>query len=411
MRILFLTHYFPPEVNAPANRTFDHCRLWAEAGHEVHVVTCVPSHPRGVPFTGYRRRWYQAEQMEGIRVHRVWTHLAPNSGVARRTINYLSFLPSAVWRALRLGPVDVIVATSPQFFCAVAGHVAAMLKGTPWVFELRDLWPESIAAVGAVRASLALRLLERLELRMYRHAALVACVTHSFVENLTRRGIDSAKIAFIPNGIDPEYWSTGDGSRLRREHGVGHDELLVSYVGTIGMAHGLATVLDTAAELQDRLPKTRFFVVGDGAELSAIRETAAARRLSNVTFTGLVPRDEARDYLAASDISLVTLKKSPLFKTVLPSKMFEAMGAGKPVVLGVEGEASEVLQRAQAGLVVEPENAASMSAAIGRLSRDPHLRARLGQAGRAFVAREFSRTRWAAEFERLLQTAATRADA
>ena len=153
MRILFFSHYFPPEVNAPANRTFEHCRVWAAQGHDVHVVTCVPSHPEGKPFPGYRRGWYQRETMDGIQVHRVWTHLAPNRGVFRRTLNYLSFIPTAVFRAWRLGPVDALIATSPQFFCAVAGRLAAGLRKTPWVFEVRDLWPESIQAVGAVRRS------------------------------------------------------------------------------------------------------------------------------------------------------------------------------------------------------------------------------------------------------------------
>src|SRR5215208_6589146 len=189
MRILFLSHYFPPEVNAPATRTFDHCREWAAAGHDVHVITCVPSHPAGVAFKGYRPGWYEREQREGITVHRVWTRLAPNAGIVLRTLNFLSFVPTAVWRALRLGPFDIIIGTSPQFFCAVATWIAAALKRTPWIFELRDLWPESIAAVGAARSYMPLRLLEWLELRMYRHARAVVCVSRSFIRNLVTRGI------------------------------------------------------------------------------------------------------------------------------------------------------------------------------------------------------------------------------
>ena len=196
MRILFFTHYFPPEVNAPANRTFEHCRAWANAGHEVHVVTCVPSHPLGRPFAGFRRGWYRHDVADGIHVHRVWTCLAPNRAVFRRIVNYLSFVPTAVWRAWRLGRFDVAIGTSPQFFCAVATWLYTRVRRTPWVFELRDLWPESIAAVGAMKRSFALRLLERLELRMYRDATAIVCLTEAFIRTLRARGIEAAKLHF-----------------------------------------------------------------------------------------------------------------------------------------------------------------------------------------------------------------------
>jgi len=191
MKILFLSHYFPPEVNAPANRTYEHCREWVKNGHEVHVITCVPSHPLGVPFSGYRTRWYQREMRDGIVVHRVWTSLAANQGVFKRTLNFVSFVPTAVWRAIRLGRFDIIIGTSPQFFCAVATCLTAMLKRTPWIFELRDLWPDSITAVGAARAYMPMRILERIELFMYRHARAVVSVSRSFIENLAGRGIDA----------------------------------------------------------------------------------------------------------------------------------------------------------------------------------------------------------------------------
>ncbi len=295
MRILFLSHYFPPEVNAPANRTFEHCREWALQGHEVHVVTCVPSHPRGVPFSGYNAGWYMRETLEGVTIHRVWTFLAANAGVVRRTLNYLSFVPSATWRAFRLGRFDIIVATSPQFFCAFAGYLTSAIKGIPWVFELRDLWPDSVAAVGAVPRGVLLRVLERLELRMYRHARLVVCVTRAFMLNLERRGINREKLAFVPNGIDVGMWQSGDRETTRRRLGVAADDVLVSYVGTVGMAHGLGTVLDAAQSLSQTSPGAKFLVVGDGAELDTIRRRARDLALDNVEFTGLVPRTLAKD--------------------------------------------------------------------------------------------------------------------
>lgn len=402
MRILFLSHYFPPEVNAPATRTYEHCRAWAAAGHEVHVVTCVPSHPIGKPFPGHRRGWYTHERVDGIHVHRVWTYLAPNQGVLWRTVNFLSFMPTAVFRTWRLGRFDVIVGTSPQFFCALASCAAASLHRTPWIFELRDLWPESICAVGAMEKSLALRLLERLELRLYRNASAVVCLTRAFIHNLERRGIDSAKLEYVPNGIVPSFWESGSREMGRALLGLSPDQIAVSYVGTVGMAHGLGTVLQSAQRLATAYPKIRFFVVGDGAELARLRSHAESLGLSNVTFTGLLPRRSMAAIMAGTDVALVTLKPSDTFKTVLPSKMFEAMAAGKPIVLAVEGEAKRILECAQGGICVPPGDAHALAKAVAELARSADLRARLGASGAHYVAREFDRALWAERYLEIL---------
>jgi glycosyltransferase involved in cell wall biosynthesis len=398
MRILFFSHYFPPEVNAPANRTFEHCREWVRLGHEVHVVTCVPSHPKGEPFPGYRRAWYTREMIEGIHVHRVWTYLAANRGKIRRAANYLSYVPMAVWRSLRLGSFDVVIATSPQFFCAVAGWLSGGMKGTPWIFELRDLWPDSIAAVGAIRRGFLFRVMERLELHLYRSASGVACVTRSFIESLGARGIAEEKCFFVPNGVEANAWVGGDGGRIRLRHDISQAETVAAYIGTIGMAHGVGTILEAASILAKDHSPIRFLVVGDGAELEAMRAKVLAERLPNVIFTGLVPHADVRDYLAATDVALVMLRNEPLFRTVLPSKMFEAMGAGKPVVLGVEGEARDVLDLSGGGIAVTPENARALADAVADLAADPAKRNRLGESGRLFVEREFCRSVWAKRY-------------
>jgi glycosyltransferase involved in cell wall biosynthesis len=402
MRILFFSHYFPPEVNAPASRTYEHCREWVAAGHEVHVITCVPSHPAGVAFRGYRSGWYQQERRDGIVIHRVWTLLAPNKGIVKRTLNYLSFVPPAVWRSLRLGRFDVLVGTSPQFFCAVAAWIAACLGRTPWVFELRDLWPESIHAVGAARAYMPLAMLERLELLMYAQANSVVCVSEAFVRNLVSRGIPAAKLSFVPNGVDTAVWTAGVRATGRAKLGVAERDIVVSYIGTVGMAHDIGTVLDAARLLGRELPRLRFVIIGDGAERESLAARARAEGLDNVTFTGLVPRAEIPDYLAASDVSLVTLKPSDLFKTVLPSKMFESMAAARAIVLAVDGEARRVLERAGAGLAVAPGNAAALADALRQLAADAPLRGALGAAGAAFVEQHFSRRTWAERYLRLL---------
>ena len=399
MKIAFLSHYFPPEVNAPATRTLENCRRWAAQGHEVHVITCVPSHPAGVPFAGYRRRWYQREMYDGIVVHRVWTWLAPNAGVLKRTVNFLSFVPTAAWRVLRIGRPNVIVGTSPQFFCAVATWIAATLLRVPWVFDLRDLWPESIVAVGAKRGYMPMRLLERLELHLYRSARVVVAVSQAFVRDLVRRGIDPAKLQFVPNGVDVAVWERGSAARGREALGMAAGDALVSYVGTIGMAHDVGTIVTAAERLRGQ--RIQFAIAGDGAELPAIRARAA--HLDHVRFTGLLPRDRMPDLLAASDILLVTLKGTETFKSVLPSKMFEAMAAGRPIVAAIEGEARATLERSGAGIAVPPGNPAALADAIAQLAGDPELRARLGQAGRDFVDTEFNRRVWADRYLEILE--------
>jgi glycosyltransferase involved in cell wall biosynthesis len=276
------------------------------------------------------------------------------------------------------------------------------------VFELRDLWPESIAAVGAMeRRSTPIRLLARMELRLYRDAAAVACLTRSYMRLLAARGVDEATLHFVPNGIIPEFWSGGDRDSARRELGVGSHDVLLAYVGTTGMAHGLGTALEAMASLQTRAPDVRLLIVGDGAELEALRAVAASRRLSNVQFTGLVARARIPSLLAASDIMLVTLRPSEVFTTVLPSKMFEAMAAARPIVLGVDGEARDTLLDAGAGLAIPPGDATALAAAVCRLARDPALRTAMGDSGAVFVRREYSRRAWAGRYLTLLEAVST----
>lgn len=408
MRLLFFTHYFPPEVNAPANRTFEHAREWTAAGHEVHVVTCTPSHPTGRPFAGYATPWYRYEQIDGVHVHRVWTILAPNRGVVRRVLNYLSFVPTAVFRSLRLGRFDILVGTSPQFFCAVATWIAARLKGAPWVFELRDLWPESIPAVGAMKKTAALSAIERLELKMYRDATAIVCLTKSFIDNLVARGIDRDKMHFVPNGIIVDFWRAGNKQRGRALLNLHENDTVVAYVGTVGMAHGLRTTLQAAQLLQSRRSLVKIVIVGDGAELGSLRADVAALGLTNVQFTGLLPREDIASVLAATDIALVTLKTSEVFRTVLPSKMFEAMAAARPIILAVEGEALTVLERAKAGIGIPSGDAAALASAIEHLSLNPEECSRLGKSGKAFVESEFNRSTWASAYLDVLSATSRR---
>ena len=223
MRILFLSDNFPPETNAPATRTYEHAVRWVRAGHDVTVITCAPNFPEGKLFPGYKNRWQQVETIDGIRVVRVKTYITANEGFLRRTLDYLSFMATGFFAGLFERRPDVIVATSPQFFCAVGGWLLSVFRWRPFVFELRDLWPASIVAVGAMQRSFAIRALEKIELFLYRRAAVIVTVTEAFRDDLTMRGIDPKKIQVVRNGVDlDQYQPRPRDAELAREfdHGL-----------------------------------------------------------------------------------------------------------------------------------------------------------------------------------------------
>ncbi|MEO5844097.1 MAG: glycosyltransferase family 4 protein [Caldimonas sp.] len=370
MHILFLSDNFPPEVNAPASRTHEHCRVWVEAGHEVTVITCAPNFPKGAVFPGYRNAWRQKERIDGIRVVRVWSYITANEGFARRVLDYLSFMATASLASLSIRRVDVVVGTSPQFFTACAACFVGAIKRRPYVFELRDLWPESIAAVGAMKSSWLLGALERLELWLYRRAALVVSVTHAFRTNLAGRGIDPAKVAVVTNGVDVARFSPRQKDAALVEALGLAGKFVAGYVGTHGMAHGLETLLEAAVMLRDE-PAIRLLLLGDGARKAMLVERARALGLDNVVFVDSVPKDEVARYWSVLDLSIIHLRRTPLFETVIPSKLFECMGMGIPVLHGVAGESAGIVEREQAGWVFEPENAAALAALLRGLHADP----------------------------------------
>ena len=382
MRILFFSHYFPPEGNAPASRTFDHCTRWAAAGHEVTVVTCAPNHPRGRLYPGYRNRPRQIEYMEGVRVVRVMTYLAANEGAWRRTANYLSYLAAAVPAGLLEPRPDVVIATSPQFFCGWAGVLASRLRRRPFLLEIRDLWPESIAAVDAMRSRTALRLLEKLERGMYRAARHIVTVGDGYRARLIERGVEPHRISVVMNGVDRTRFFPREADRdLAGRLGVA-GRFVVTYCGTIGMAHGLEVVLRAGRLLIERGRRdVVFLLVGDGARRRELRDAAARSGLDNVIFAGRLDTGIIPEVLSLSDACLVHLRSSPTFTSVMPSKIFEAAAMARPVILGVDGFARTFVENAGCGVYVEPEDERGLVEAILRLAADAALRERLGRAG------------------------------
>lgn len=404
MHILFLTDNFPPEVNAPASRTYEHCREWVKHGHRVTVITCAPNFPAGKVFSGYRNRFRSREVMDGIEVIRVWTYITANAGFLKRILDYASFAASAVPAGFGVRGVDVIVATSPHLFTPVAGYLTGLAKRRPYVFELRDLWPESIRAVGAMKSSRVLDLLEKLELFLYRRAAHVVSVTHAFKRNLEERGIPGEKINVVTNGADlTRFNPMPRDETLAAQLGL-KGKTVVAYVGTHGMAHALGTVLRAAERIrqQPEGQDIRFVLLGDGAEKAALKAEAAAKGLDNVLFLDSVPRTEVVRYWSLVDISVIHLKRTPLFETVIPSKLFECMAMGIPVLHGVAGESAEIVEREGVGLVFEPEDDAALAALVLRLASDPKLCSELSRKG-VEAATRYDRAVLAADMLEILQ--------
>lgn len=407
MRILFLSDNFPPEGNAPATRLHEHARRWVRAGHAVTVITCAPNFPEGRLFPGYRNAWRQVEWVDGIRVVRVKTYITANEGFIKRTLDYLSFMLMATVMSVFERRPDVVVATSPQFFCALAGWMVGVLKRRPFVFELRDLWPASIVAVGAMRKSLAIRLLERLELFLYRRAAAIVSVTEAFRADLMARGVMADKIHVVINGVDLDRYAPRErDTALAREFGL-EGKFVAGYMGTHGMAHALPKVLDAAELLRDRAD-IAFFFAGSGAERARVEQQVAERGLVNVRLIPRQPKEAMPALWSLCDLAIVPLRDTPVFATVIPSKIFESMGMGVPILMSLpEGEATGIVRATGSGVCVPPEAPSAMAAEIARLADAPEEMARLRQQAHA-AAPQFSREALAERMLAVLQDVARR---
>ncbi len=399
MKILYISQYFPPEMGTPSARVYEFARHWTEMGHEVKVLTAFPNHPTGIIPEEYRGEIFRREFVDGIEVVRTWTYAAANKGFTKRIFNYLSFPISAILLGIpMIGECDVVIATSPQFFVAAAGYVVSRFKRKKFIFEVRDLWPDSIEAVGAISNRLVLQTLRSIEQFLYHRAGKIIAVANSTRSILSGRGIPKSKIYVVPNGADINLFRPGPKqNHLREKYGMTDNDFVISYIGTHGMAHGLETVLDAAAHFQDN-GCMKFLFVGEGAKKEKLIALARSYALKNVTFIDQQHKDLIPYFYQASDVCLVPLIDQLLFSSVIPSKMFEIMSCGRPMVLGVRGEASALLKRANAGIVIEPENSAQLVDAILQFYNNEDLANSLGNNGRSFIEKYFSRKRMAVDY-------------
>lgn len=367
MKILFITDNFPPETNAPATRTYEHCVEWVKEGTEVTIITCAPNFPQGKVYEGYRNRLYQTEMIDGIKVIRVWSYITANEGFVKRVLDYVSFAFMAFWVGV-FQKHDIIIATSPQFFTTWAASAISKIRRKPWIFELRDLWPESIRTVGAMKQSRVLDWLEKVELWLYKDASRVIAVTDAFKLNLIERGIDEKKIDVVTNGANLDLYKAKEkDEELLITLGL-ENKFIIGYIGTHGMAHCLDFIVSTIAKIED--PDIHFVFVGGGAMKQDVVDMANELKLKNITFVDPISKEEVPDYLSVIDVSLAPLKKSDTFKTVIPSKIFEASAMHKPTLLGVEGQAQEIIEKYGTGVCFKPEDEEDFLAKISLLKED-----------------------------------------
>ena len=373
MHILFLTDNFPPEGNAPATRTYEHAREWVKLGCKVTIITGAPNFPEGKVFDGFTNAWYQRSDMDGIEVRRVKTYISANEGFVKRILDYMSFMVMAFFAGLFIKKPDVVVATSPQFFTAVAGWALSAVRRKPFVFELRDIWPASITAVGAMEKSTLIEVLERLEMFLYRRADKIISVTHTFKEELIARGVDGNKIDVVLNGVDlSQYMPMQKDVELEVKYDL-HNKFVAAYVGTHGMAHSLETIVDAAEKLQHR-EDIVFLFAGGGSGADQVAKLVAEKQLSNVRVLGRQDKSLMPRLWSLCDVSLVHLKDVPLFKSVIPSKIFESMGMGLPMIIGVpEGEATAIVAGSGAGIIIAPQDASAMVGAIQKMADSSEL--------------------------------------
>jgi glycosyltransferase involved in cell wall biosynthesis len=402
VKIAFICQYFVPEIGAPSARVSELCREWVRQGHEVTVVTGLPNHPTGIVAPEYQRTVFRIERLDGITVFRNWLYATPNEGFVKRTLSHLSFmLASIVLTTPRLRRYDVIIVSSPAFFAVVSAWFMSRVWRLPYVFEVRDLWPGIFIELGVLKNRPIIRLLEAVEMFLYRQAARVVVVTHSFRDILVRRGLSPTRVATITNGVDCEAFRPGPReNEIRREHGFSR-KFVVLYIGAHGISQALSSVLDSARALEAHRD-VLFVFVGEGAEKASLVEKAARLGLGNVRFFPGQPKHLMSSWYAAADVLLVPLRNIPLFETFIPSKMFEIMACGRPIVGSVRGEARGILERSKAAVVVEPEDAQGIANAIHILSRDPELARRLGEAGRQFVETHYDRATLARQYLQLL---------
>ncbi|WP_437603971.1 glycosyltransferase family 4 protein [Sorangium sp. So ce590] len=404
MRILLISQWYHPE---PISRAHLLAEALAARGHEVTSIAAFPNYPHGRLYAGYRQRLWDVEHVSGTRVIRLPSYLDHSRSRLRRTLNYASFAAStAVLGPALSGRADVAWVHNPAPSLAVAASWLAALRGIPWVYEVQDLWPETAAASGMLDNPHVLAGIDRVNRALYRRAASLIVISPGLVRALSRKGVPEGKVHVIPNWADDRiYQPVEPDPQLAAEHGL-TGRFVVLFAGNMGAAQALSSVLDAAALLRD-LDDVRFVMVGDGIDAPRLRREAEARALSNVVFIGQQPHERMPHLFALADVLLSHLRRDPRFEITIPSKIPAYMAAARAVLVGAGGDSADLVRDSGAGLVCEPEDPAALAGAVRRL-RDmtPEARRAMGEAGRRYFLRSFTRDALVTRYEEVFARAA-----
>ncbi len=405
MNILLLTQYFPPETGAPQNRLHSLATYLNNFGAEVTVLTAMPSYPQSVIYDGYKNKWYAKEKDGNLTVYRSWIYVSKSKAVIARLLNYFSFVFTALFVGLFcIKRHDVIICESPPLFLGITALILKWIKSSKLIFNVSDLWPESAEKLNIVTNKSLLGASYKLEQFLYKNANLVSGQTQGIIDNIQHR-FPETPLHLLRNGIDIQQFSqVGNRSAFRETHKIKEDAFVIAYAGIIGHAQGLEIVIEAAAKLQQH-EDIIFLLVGNGPVKDDLIELTNKLQLTNVYFVNSVPRSQMPDVIAACDCYVTPLRKNDLFLGAIPSKIFEPLYYGKPVIMGVNGEAKQLfVTEGKCALHFEPENTMELVNQIERLYNDQNLYNQLGENGKLYVSTLFDRKKLAAVFWEKIQT-------
>lgn len=403
MEILLISHYFPPEIGAPSARLYEMGKEWVKEGHQVTVLTGFPNHPTGIIPESYRGKLSMEENMDGIRVIRSYVYATPNEGFVKKTLGHISFMFSSVVQSFfKVSKPDVVVVSSPTFFSMFSASFYSLFKRSKLVLDIRDLWPAAIVELGVLKNKPIIKTLEFFEKAFYKQADSIVVVTNSFKNNLVDRGIPEKKIKVITNGVDTEQFQYREtaGEILKEKLGYKQTDFIGLYIGAHGLSQSLHTLLDVA----EKLPQVKFLFVGEGAEKKKLIQIKEKKSLDNVQFIEGQEKKYITDYYSLSDVCFIPLRNIELFKTFIPSKMFEIMSNSRPVIASVEGESADILIKSKGALLTSPENSQGIADGILTLIDDEKKRCEMGRNGREFVIRNFTRKSLAKKYLEILKS-------
>ncbi|WP_408955102.1 glycosyltransferase family 4 protein [Natroniella sp. ANB-PHB2] len=402
MKVLFLTQYCPPETGAPQNRIFELAQGLKKKGHEVTILTAMPNYPKGEIFEEYKDKILREEEYKGIRIIRTWIYATPSKKFIPKLLNYFSFTISSILLGVwKVGKQDVIFTESPPLFLGGSGYILSKLLGAKYIFNISDLWPESAVELGVLNNKLLIKLSTWLEEFCYKKADLISGQTKGIINNIKERGFDKNKLFLLTNGVDDNLFSRNKRSnQIRKELNI-KDKFTIVYAGLHGLAQGLEVIVETAKRLKE-YDDIEFVLIGDGPKKESLIKLAERYNLNNIKFVPLQPKEKIPKLIASMDATIIPLKKLDLFKGAVPSKMYEALASELPIILAIDGEARKIVEEAEAGIYVEPENVEEVTKAVLKLYQNRDLAREMGLNGRRYVEKFYARRTILNKFEKRL---------